>query len=68
MFPATLYNIPICFWLSLEHPALPPLVQVQPTKDMLIKVNSTVDQAGMVDIPYLQEWDMVNIISFKYFS
>ena len=54
-----LYHIPVCFWLSQEHPYLAPLVQVKPTQTMSLKVGNNINDAGMVTLPYLNEWNKV---------
>eukprot|EP00112_Aurelia_sp_Birch-Aquarium-sp1_P002526 Seg1279.9 transcript_id=Seg1279.9/GoldUCD/mRNA.D3Y31 product="Tumor susceptibility gene 101 protein" protein_id=Seg1279.9/GoldUCD/D3Y31 len=56
-YKGNLYHIPVCFWLSQQHPNLAPLVQVKPTQTMSIKVGNNIDDAGMVTMPYLDEWN-----------
>ena len=32
------YNIPVCFWLLIDYPAVAPMAYIRPTLDMQIKV------------------------------
>ncbi|KAK9698306.1 hypothetical protein RND81_08G095000 [Saponaria officinalis] len=51
------YNIPIIIWLMELYPRHPPLVFVNPTRDMIIKrPHSNVTPSGLVNAPYLQNW------------
>ncbi|KAL8249345.1 hypothetical protein R6Q59_006213 [Mikania micrantha] len=57
VFQNVTYNIPIVIWLIESYPRHPPLVFVNPTRDMVIKrQHSFVDPSGLVSIPYLQNW------------
>ncbi|KAL8192121.1 hypothetical protein R6Q57_028070 [Mikania cordata] len=51
------YNIPVVIWLMETYPRHPPLVFVNPTRDMIIKrQHAFVNPSGLVSIPYLQNW------------
>lgn len=51
------YNIPVIIWLMESYPRHPPLVFVNPTRDMVIKRSHPfVNPSGVVSIPYLQNW------------
>lgn len=51
------YNIPVIIWLMESYPRHPPLVFVNPTRDMVIKrAHPFVNPSGVVSIPYLQNW------------
>ncbi|XP_074294591.1 protein ELC-like [Silene latifolia] len=51
------YNIPIIIWLVELYPRHPPLVFLNPTRDMIIKrPHNHVTPSGMVNVPYLQNW------------
>lgn len=51
------YNIPIIIWLMESYPRYPPLVFVNPTRDMVIKRHhSFVNPSGVVSISYLRNW------------
>ncbi|XP_059296450.1 protein ELC-like [Lycium ferocissimum] len=51
------YNIPVIIWLMESYPRHPPLVFVNPTRDMVIKHSHPfVNPSGVVGIPYLQNW------------
>lgn len=56
-FQGVTYNIPIVLWLMESYPRHPPLVYVNPTRDMVIKrPHPFVNPSGVVSIPYLQNW------------
>ncbi|XP_047337336.1 protein ELC-like [Impatiens glandulifera] len=56
-FQGITYNIPIVLWLMESYPRHPPLVYVNPTRDMVIKrPHPFVNPSGVVSIPYLQNW------------
>ncbi|KAK9055900.1 hypothetical protein SSX86_026987 [Deinandra increscens subsp. villosa] len=51
------YNIPVVIWLMESYPRHPPIVFVNPTRDMIIKrQHAFVNPSGLVSIPYLQNW------------
>lgn len=50
------YNIPLTIWLRPNHPYVPPMVYVTPTRDMGIQQSQFVDANGVVYLPYLNEW------------
>lgn len=51
------YNIPVAVWVPLSYPAVPPVVYVTPTPDMIVKPRHRhVDSAGMTYLPYLSSW------------
>ncbi len=51
------YNIPVAVWVPLAYPAVPPVVYVTPTADMIVKPRHRhVDSAGMTYLPYLSAW------------
>ncbi|OMP09157.1 hypothetical protein CCACVL1_00184 [Corchorus capsularis] len=51
------YNIPIIIWLMESYPRHPPVVYVNPTRDMIIKrPHPHVTPSGLVSMPYLQNW------------
>lgn len=51
------YNIPIIIWLMESYPRYPPLVFVNPTRDMVIKRHhSFVNPSGVVSTSYLRNW------------
>ncbi|XP_076936185.1 protein ELC-like isoform X2 [Bidens hawaiensis] len=57
LFQNVTYNIPVVIWLMESYPRHPPLVFVNPTRDMVIKRNHPfVNPSGLVSIPYLQNW------------
>ncbi|CAK9140092.1 unnamed protein product [Ilex paraguariensis] len=57
IFQDVTYNIPIIIWLMESYPRHPPLVFVNPTRDMIIKrPHSFVNPSGVVSIQYLQSW------------
>ncbi|XP_052202120.1 protein ELC-like [Diospyros lotus] len=57
LFQGVTYNIPIVIWLMESYPRHPPLVYVNPTRDMIIKrPHSFVNPSGLVSTPYLQNW------------
>ncbi|KAK1412250.1 hypothetical protein QVD17_33343 [Tagetes erecta] len=57
VFQNVTYNIPVVIWLMETYPRHPPLVFVNPTRDMVIKRNHNfVNPSGLVSIPYLQNW------------
>lgn len=57
LFQNVTYNIPVVIWLMETYPRHPPLVFVNPTRDMVIKRGHTfVNPSGLVSIPYLQNW------------
>ncbi|EOY19556.1 hypothetical protein QUC31_006054 [Theobroma cacao] len=56
-FQGITYNIPIIIWLMESYPRHPPVVYVNPTRDMIIKrPHPHVTPSGLVSIPYLQNW------------
>ncbi|GMI70117.1 Vacuolar protein sorting 23A [Hibiscus trionum] len=56
-FQGVTYNIPLIIWLPESYPRYPPLVYVNPTRDMIIKrPHPHVSPSGLVSIPYLQNW------------
>ncbi|KVH89332.1 protein ELC-like [Cynara cardunculus var. scolymus] len=57
VFQNVTYNIPVVIWLMETYPRHPPLVFVNPTRDMIIKrQHAFVNPSGLVSIPYLQNW------------
>ncbi|CAN4118263.1 unnamed protein product [Withania somnifera] len=57
VFQEVTYNIPVVIWLMETYPRHPPLVFVNPTKDMVVKPSHPfVNPSGVVSIPYLQNW------------
>ena len=54
------YNIPLTIWLRPNHPYVPPMVYVTPTRDMGIQQSQFVDTNGVVYLPYLNEWKVVS--------
>ncbi|VFQ85252.1 unnamed protein product [Cuscuta campestris] len=57
LFQGVTYNIPVVIWLMESYPRHPPLVFVNPTRDMIIKrPHPFVNPSGIVAIPYLQSW------------
>ncbi|KAI8571554.1 hypothetical protein RHMOL_Rhmol01G0128900 [Rhododendron molle] len=57
VFQGVTYNIPVVFWLMESYPKHPPLVYVNPTRDMIIKrPHPFVNPSGNVSIPYLHNW------------
>jgi ESCRT-I complex subunit TSG101 len=54
------YNIPLTIWLRPNHPYVPPMVYVTPTRDMGIQPSQFVDANGVVYLPYLNEWKVVS--------
>ncbi|XP_050234476.1 protein ELC-like [Mercurialis annua] len=56
-FQGYTYNIPIIAWLMESYPRHPPVVYVNPTRDMIIKrPHPHVNPSGLVSAPYLQNW------------
>ncbi|KAK8671428.1 hypothetical protein V6N13_038024 [Hibiscus sabdariffa] len=56
-FQGVTYNIPVIIWLIESYPRYPPVVYVNPTRDMIIKrPHPHVSPSGLVSIPYLQNW------------
>ncbi|KAK9051481.1 hypothetical protein SSX86_028108 [Deinandra increscens subsp. villosa] len=57
VFHSVTYNIPVVIWLMESYPRHPPLVYVNPTRDMVIKRGHPyVNPSGLVSIPCLQNW------------
>lgn len=57
VFQDRTYNIPVIIWLMESYPRHPPLVFVNPTREMVIKrAHPFVNPSGVVSIPYLQNW------------
>ncbi|KAJ4775430.1 Ubiquitin-conjugating enzyme/RWD-like protein [Rhynchospora pubera] len=57
LFSGVVYNIPAVIWLPEPYPRSPPLVYLNPTRDMVIKPNHPhVDRSGLVHVPYLRSW------------
>ncbi|CAL5400772.1 unnamed protein product [Camellia sinensis] len=57
LFHGVTYNIPVALWLMESYPRHPPLVYVNPTRDMIIKrPHPFVNPSGLVSTPYLQNW------------
>ncbi|XP_078160921.1 protein ELC-like [Carex rostrata] len=57
VFSGVVYNIPCVIWLPEPYPRSPPLVYLNPTRDMVIKPNHPhVDRSGLVHVPYLRSW------------
>ncbi|KAK9065454.1 hypothetical protein SSX86_014853 [Deinandra increscens subsp. villosa] len=57
VFQNVTYNIPVLIWLTETYPRNPPLVFVNPTRDMVIRRSHPfVNQSGLVWIPYLEDW------------
>ncbi|XWS57059.1 hypothetical protein CRYUN_Cryun09bG0138900 [Craigia yunnanensis] len=57
LFQGVTYNIPIIIWLMESYPRHPPVVYVNPTRDMIIRrSHPCVTPSGLVSIPYLQNW------------
>ncbi|CAH9090287.1 unnamed protein product [Cuscuta europaea] len=57
LFQGVTYNIPVIIWLMESYPRHPPLVFVNPTRDMIIKrPHPFVNPSGVVSIPFLQNW------------
>ncbi|GAA6029379.1 hypothetical protein JCM8097_003645 [Rhodosporidiobolus ruineniae] len=54
--PQTTYHCPVAFWLPLDFPSRPPIVLVQPTKELGIRKTRNVDPNGRVLCPYLENW------------
>ncbi|KAK9741218.1 hypothetical protein RND81_03G089700 [Saponaria officinalis] len=51
------YNLPIIIWLLEFYPRNPPLVFLNPTRDMIIKrPHPFVTPSASVNVPYLQNW------------
>ncbi|MCL7025058.1 hypothetical protein MKW94_002898 [Papaver nudicaule] len=51
------YNIPVIIWLMENYPRNPPVVYVNPTRDMIIKrPHAHVNPSGLVSSPLLQSW------------
>ena len=62
------YNIPICVYLMIPHPFVPPLVYVTPTSNMVIKPGKHIDTRGRIYLPLLTEWrhpkdDIIGLIN-----
>lgn len=64
VFRDATYNIPVCIFISENHPFEGPICYVRPTRDMTIKTSRHVDGSGRVYLPYLSEWkrDQCDII------
>ena len=60
IFTGVTYNIPLTIWLRPNHPYVPPMVYVTPTRDMGIQPSQFVDTNGVVYLPYLNEWKVVS--------
>lgn len=56
LFRDVSYNIPVCIFISENHPFEAPICYVRPTRDMTIKTSRHVDGSGRVYLPYLSEW------------
>lgn len=55
-FRGATYQIPLKIWLLHEYPKQPPMVFVNPTRDMLIRPGNHVDPSGRCYHPYLANW------------
>ncbi|KAI4382932.1 hypothetical protein MLD38_008826 [Melastoma candidum] len=56
-FQGLTYNLPLSIWLLESYPRHPPLVYLNPTRDMIIKrPHPHVTPSGLVSLPYLQNW------------
>ncbi|GAV89060.1 UEV domain-containing protein/Vps23_core domain-containing protein [Cephalotus follicularis] len=56
-FQRVTYNIPVIIWLMESYPRHPPIVYVNPTRDMVIKrPHNHVTPSGLVSLPYLHNW------------
>ena len=54
----TTYHCPLVFYLPLDYPAKPPIVQVLPTPTMQVKQSAHVDpKTNRVVVPYMSDWD-----------
>lgn len=57
VYQGVTYNIPVIIWLMVSYPRQAPLVFVNPTPDMVLKLSHPfVDPSGIVSIPYLTNW------------
>ncbi|MFS7977285.1 putative ubiquitin E2 variant, ubiquitin-conjugating enzyme/RWD [Helianthus anomalus] len=57
LFHNVTYNITVIIWLMETYPHHPPLVFVNPMRDMVNKrQHAFVNPFGLVSIPYLQNW------------
>ncbi|KAI0499332.1 hypothetical protein KFK09_020235 [Dendrobium nobile] len=57
VYDGVVYNIPATIWLVERYPLIPPSVFLNPTRDMVIKLNHPhVDRSGFVHAPYLKNW------------
>lgn len=57
VYAGVVYNIPASVWLLERYPLIPPSVFLNPTSDMIIKLNHPhVDRSGFVHAPYLNNW------------
>lgn len=56
-FREATYNIPIGIFISDNYPIEAPICYVRPTRDMTIKTSRLVDGSGLVDLPYLRQWN-----------
>ncbi|KAK8947559.1 Protein ELC [Platanthera guangdongensis] len=57
VYSGVVYNIPASIWLLERYPIISPSVFLNPTTDMVIKLNHPhVDRSGFVHSPYLKNW------------
>ncbi|KAM0756437.1 hypothetical protein T439DRAFT_376628 [Meredithblackwellia eburnea MCA 4105] len=53
----TTYHCPLVFYLPLDYPSKPPIVQVLPTPTMQVKASANVDaKTKRVVVPYMNDW------------
>ncbi|XP_023697860.1 ubiquitin-conjugating enzyme E2 variant 3 isoform X1 [Paramormyrops kingsleyae] len=51
------YNLPILIWLLDSFPFTPPICQLRPTPNMVIREGRHVDARGRIYLPALHNWD-----------
>ncbi|KAL9230661.1 hypothetical protein vseg_005984 [Gypsophila vaccaria] len=77
MYQSVTYNLPVILWLLEFYPRNPPLVFLNPTRDMIIKrPHPFVSPSGSVTVPYLRNWvypsshlvDLVRELSLSFAS
>ncbi|KAJ1954213.1 suppressor protein stp22 of temperature-sensitive alpha-factor receptor and arginine permease, partial [Dispira parvispora] len=56
-FQGTVYQFPVSLWYPVQYPEKPPIVQVVPTSNMVVSPGKCVDATGIVQHPYLRQWD-----------
>ncbi|KAF2140563.1 uncharacterized protein K452DRAFT_230078 [Aplosporella prunicola CBS 121167] len=67
-FRGAVYRFPVAIWVPQAYPREPPMVYVEPSRDMLVRPGQHVSADGRVYHPYLsgwgQFWDKSSLVDF----